>query len=83
LAAKFGLPNAGRKDSQGLCFLGPISLATCLRGSCILPGKVLNEEGAVVGAHQGAALYTLGQRHGFDIAHTTPKYAPHFVVAKI
>jgi tRNA-specific 2-thiouridylase len=83
LAAKFGLPNATRKDSQGLCFLGPISVGDMLERELHPPaGQVLSEQGAVVGTHHGAALYTLGQRHGFNMAHTTPMSAPSYVVAK-
>jgi tRNA-specific 2-thiouridylase len=83
LAAKFGLPNASRKDSQGLCFLGPISVGNMLaRELHPTPGNLLDELGKVVGTHRGAILYTLGQRHGFDIAHTTPATAPHYVIAK-
>ena len=83
LATKFGLPNAARKDSQGLCFLGPISVADMLTKELRpSPGGVLNKAGTVIGTHQGVVLYTLGQRHGFAMAHTTPTTAPHFVIAK-
>ena len=83
LAAKFGLPNAERKDSQGLCFLGPISVGDMLaRELHPKQGALLDEGGGVVGTHDGALLYTLGQRHGFNIAHTTPATAPHYVIAK-
>lgn len=83
LARGFGLPNAERKDSQGLCFLGPISVGDMLRRELLTtPGKVLDERGEVVGEHQGAALYTLGQRHGFRREARTPESAPHYIVAK-
>lgn len=83
LAEKFGLPNAARKDSQGLCFLGPISVSDMLeRELHPVPGKVLNESGGAVGEHQGAALYTLGQRHGFVLHHTSPDTPPHYVISK-
>ncbi|MES2202788.1 MAG: tRNA 2-thiouridine(34) synthase MnmA [Patescibacteria group bacterium] len=79
LAAKFGLPNAARKDSQGLCFLGPISIADMLQHELgPVVGNVLDQSGGIVGTHHGAALYTLGQRHGFEVAHSTPL----FVIAK-
>ena len=88
LAKKFGLPNASRKDSQGLCFLGDISIEDMLeRELAPVAGDVLTEAGLVVGKHRGSMLYTLGQRHGFELfplvgtqEHTdTP---PHFVIAK-
>lgn len=83
LAQKFGLPNAERKDSQGLCFLGPISVSDMLeRELSPVAGDVLDESGKVVGSHNGAALYTMGQRHGFMLATNTPDATPHYVVDK-
>ena len=73
LALKFGLPNATRKDSQGLCFLGAIAMDTMLtRELHPLPGDVVSEDGHVIGCHNGALLYTLGQRHGFIVQHRSP-----------
>jgi tRNA-specific 2-thiouridylase len=83
LAAKFGLPNAARKDSQGLCFLGDTSIADMIqRELAPMSGDVLNEKGEVVGKHMGVALYTPGQRHGFDLFAHTPDTVPHFVIGK-
>jgi len=67
LARKFGLPNAERPDSQGLCFLGPVSMEEMLaREVRPIPGNVLNDKGEIIGRHKGTTLYTLGQRHGFE-----------------
>jgi len=83
LAAKFALPNAARPDSQGLCFLGDISLSQMLEQEVApQPGDVLLESGEVVGRHDGTVLYTQGQRHGFLLFATSPETAPHFIVAK-
>src|SRR3989344_7522527 len=83
LAKKFGLPNSDRKDSQGLCFLGPVSMDEMLRKELqLVPGDVLDESGAVAGKHEGVQAYTLGQRHGFVLTLQTPDTRPHFVVAK-
>ena len=83
LAKKFGLPNSDRKDSQGLCFLGPVSINDMLHKELqLVPGNVLDEKGEVIGRHEGAAAYTLGQRHGFELSAQTPYTQPHFVVAK-
>lgn len=83
LADKLGLPNAKRPDSQGLCFLGDISLDDMLQHELgLTPGSVLDENGEVVGTHRGAALYTQGQRHGFDLHASSPDTQPHFVSAK-
>ena len=91
LAKKFGLPNATRPDSQGLCFLGPISVSDMLERELELsPGAVLNEAGETVGEHEGAARYTLGQRHGFTLTEQGPEMSrfdsthrkPHYVIGK-
>ncbi len=83
LAKKFGLPNAERPDSQGLCFLGPVSIQDMLHKELTLvPGDVLDEVGEVVGTHEGVAAYTLGQRHGFTLSAQTPTTAPQYVIAK-
>lgn len=83
LAQKFDLPNAGRKDSQGLCFLGPVSIDEMLhRELKLVPGDVVDEGGAVIGRHEGVQAYTLGQRHGFELSLQKPDTRPHFVIAK-
>jgi tRNA-specific 2-thiouridylase len=83
LARKLGLPNAARKDSQGLCFLGPVSVGDMLKKELRPePGAVLNEAGEVIGAHEGAALYTMGQRHGFALSSQGPDAAPRYVIGK-
>ncbi len=64
LAKKFNLPNAEKKDSQGICFIGPITLKDFLAE--YIPakrGKVLTTTGKVIGEHTGAQFYTIGQRH--------------------
>lgn len=83
LAAKLKLPNFDRPDSQGLCFLGDVSIEDMLHQELTLvPGDVLNEAGEVVGRHEGVPAYTLGQRHGFTLFAKTPDTQPHYVIAK-
>lgn len=83
LAKKFGLPNAARKDSQGLCFLGDVSIEDMLQKEVtLIPGDVLNEEGEVIGSHAGVPAYTLGQRHGFTLFSNGPDTAPQYVIEK-
>lgn len=83
LAKKFRLPNAARSDSQGLCFLGDISIEDMLqREDPQHVGDVLSEPGDVVGTHDGTALYTLGQRHGFTLFPHTSDTSAHYVTAK-
>jgi tRNA-specific 2-thiouridylase len=83
LAKKYGLPNARRKDSQGLCFLGDVTLVDVLKKELNpTQGAVVDEKGAVIGSHQGAALYTLGQRYGFTLFAHAPNTKPHYVISK-
>ncbi len=82
-AAEINLPNAKRADSQGLCFLGKVNVKDFLRHFIELKkGEVLNEQGEIVGEHPGAALFTIGERHGFLITKKTPHDKPKFVVGK-
>jgi len=83
MAAKFGLPTAEKKDSQGLCFVGKLDMKEFLKE--FIPeqnGDVLDEQGEVVGVHDGVYFYTLGQRHGFTITKKNPDDSPYFVVSK-
>jgi tRNA-specific 2-thiouridylase len=68
IAAKAGLSTAQKKDSQGICFLGNISLREFLEQ--YLPkkrGNIVTVDGVKVGEHDGAWFYTIGQRHGLCI----------------
>lgn len=77
-AMRLNLPVADKKDSQGLCFIGDVSMPDFLgRFIDVHEGAVLDEQGATIGTHVGAAFYTLGQRHGF----TTPSHEPQYVIA--
>lgn len=63
LAAHYRLPVAEKPDSQGVCFLGDISVDEFLRQTFHpKPGIALDEAGNTVGQHEGALLYTLGER---------------------
>jgi tRNA-specific 2-thiouridylase len=64
IARRAQLPTAGKKDSQGICFLGQVTLQDFLKA--YIPerrGPVLTTSGAKVGEHHGAQFYTIGQRH--------------------
>ncbi len=83
LASKYGLPVAEKKDSQGLCFVGHVDMKDFLaRYIDVAPGAVVDLEGKVIGGHDGAALYTIGERHGFTITKKSPSELPYYVVAK-
>lgn len=83
LAQKYGLPTATKKDSQGLCFIGKISMKDFLKHYIDeLPGAVLDEKGNPIGHHTGAVFYTIGERHGFVVTKKTSNDTPYYVVAK-
>jgi len=83
LADKYKLPTATKKDSQGVCFLGPLDMKDFLKHYIkTQKGDVLNENGEVIGFHDGAMFFTLGERHGFIITDKTEKDKPYYVVAK-
>lgn len=83
IAEKHGLFTATKKDSQGVCFLGEIDMKEFL-GHYIdqKEGDVLNTNGQVIGRHDGAVFYTIGERHGFTITEKTTSDKPLYVIAK-
>ncbi len=82
-AEALGIPVAEKKDSQGVCFLGHIDIPEFLGHYInLLPGPVVNELGEVIGQHQGALVYTLGQRHGFTLDTHDINRQPMFVLGK-
>lgn len=68
LAQEFGLANAKKKDSTGICFIGERNFKEFLSGYIpAKPGNFETLDGKVVGKHDGAAYYTMGQRRGLGI----------------
>ncbi len=68
IAAQIGLPNAKKKDSTGICFIGERPFRDFLnRYLPTQPGPMKTPDGAVVGEHVGLAFYTLGQRKGIGL----------------
>jgi tRNA-specific 2-thiouridylase len=68
IATKAHLVTASKKDSTGICFIGERHFRTFLsQYVCMQPGNFETLQGKVVGKHQGAAYYTLGQRKGLAI----------------
>jgi len=68
IAKEHGLPTAEKKDSQGICFMGQVTLEEFL--SDRIPAKegdIVKENGEVIGKHAGAHAYTPGQRHGLKL----------------
>jgi tRNA-uridine 2-sulfurtransferase len=65
IAREAGLPTAEKKDSQGICFLGQVSIADFLKQYILeKPGALVTVDGLKIGEHSGAEFYTIGQRHG-------------------
>ncbi|MBI4122760.1 MAG: tRNA 2-thiouridine(34) synthase MnmA [Parcubacteria group bacterium] len=78
LARRFGLPNAERKDSQGICFVGKVDVVDFLKHYLpVKPGKIIDVQGTVLGTHEGAQYYTIGQRKGIGLGG-----GPYYVVQK-
>jgi len=78
-AKRFDLPVAGKRDSQGICFLGNISVEDfLLKEFGAAPGRAVDGAGREIGTHDGATLHTLGAR----IALTDAEPGPWYVVRK-
>ncbi len=85
IAEKAGLPVFDKKDSQGVCFIGHLDMKDFLKenlGEKVCEGDVLDINGAVIGKHSGSILYTIGERHGFELKNKTINTESHFVVKK-
>ena len=83
MAKKFGLPNHDKKDSQGVCFIGPLDMKDFLKTK-IKPkkGKIISLRlnlKEIIGEHDGACYYTIGQRHGLNLSIGG---GPYYVVSK-
>lgn len=79
IARRFDLPTAGKKDSQGICFIGDIKMSDFIRHYIPdNPGEIVDVKGRVMGEHRGLHLYTLGQRKGHGVA--SPREGMAYVV---
>lgn len=83
IAEKKKLLTSNKKDSQGLCFIGHIDMKDFLKRFIeTKKGNVLNEKGEVVGQHEGSVLYTIGERHNFEIFQKTSAEKKYYVIKK-
>ncbi len=87
LAEKKGLHNAYKKESRGVCFVGEVGMKDFLKEYIdIKPGEIREiETGKVLGYHEGAIFYTIGQRHGLYISGNKGEVndgLPYYVVKK-
>jgi tRNA-specific 2-thiouridylase len=77
LAARAGLPNAEKPESQEICFVtrGDAADFVALRAPARLrPGEVVSTAGEVLGRHDGVHRFTVGQRRGLGVAGPEPRY---------
>lgn len=82
IAEKIALPNASKKDSQGICFLGDMNISRFLEYYIEdKPGDIVDTEGKVLGCHRGLHRYTTGQRRGIGVPSNTDN--EFYVVTKL
>jgi tRNA-specific 2-thiouridylase len=82
LAGAFSLVTAGKKDSQGICFIGEIKMRDFLQNFVPdNPGPIRTRQGQSLGQHKGLHLYTLGQRRGVGVPSNT-RHEAYVVVEK-
>lgn len=68
IAAQQGFETATKKDSTGICFIGERKFKDFLqRYLPACPGDIVNEQGHILGQHEGLMYYTIGQRQGIGI----------------
>ena len=87
LAEKHGLHNAYKKESMGVCFVGEVGMKDFLKKYIETePGEIREiENEKVLGYHEGAIFYTIGQRHGLYLNGVTGEVndgLPYYVVKK-
>ena len=76
IADDIGLPNAKKKDSTGICFIGERPFREFLNRYIVKePGLIKSDKGRVLGEHVGLSFYTLGQRQGLGIGGVKAKGA--------
>ncbi len=77
IAEKYGFLNAGKKDSQDICFVPDGDYAGFIErttGKVPVPGEFTDAQGNVLGMHRGIVHYTIGQRRGLGVAAGYPLY---------
>ena len=79
MAVSAKLPNASRRDSQGICFLGNIDYNAFIRRHLgERQGAIVElETGKILGSHKGYWFHTIGQRKGLGLSG-----GPWYVMAK-
>jgi len=74
-AKKRGLITAHKKESMGICFVGKVGIKEFLSQFVeTKSGPIIEQNGRIIGQHDGAIFYTIGQRHGLDVGGGMPYY---------
>ncbi len=76
IAAEHKLDVAHKKESMGICFVGEVGIKDFLKQYLpTTPGEIREQETSkILGYHDGAVFYTIGQRHGLYISGGLPYY---------
>jgi tRNA-uridine 2-sulfurtransferase len=83
IAEKAKIPVFDKKDSQGVCFIGQIDMKEFLKQNIETKvGDVLDKDGNIIGIHDGAVLYAIGERHGFEIFKNTNHQDRLYIIFK-
>ena len=68
IAVNNNIPTAKKKDSTGICFIGERNFKNFLKNYIFTkPGKIIADDGKVIGEHDGLMYYTIGQRKGLGL----------------
>ncbi len=76
IADQFGLKTADKPESMDLCLIESHGSMRTFLDKYITPqkGDIVDENGKILGQHDGIHHYTIGQRKGLGIAHSEPLY---------
>ena len=81
IASDYGLKVASKPDSEDICFVPDGNYKKFLENNSCLkpnPGNIVTANGEIIGTHTGLYNYTIGQRKGLGISHTTPLFVLGF-----
>jgi tRNA-specific 2-thiouridylase len=80
-AAERGLAVADKPDSHDVCFISDGDTRKFLHGQLgTMPGRIIDQDGQVVGRHDGSYGFTVGQRKGLHIGTPAPDGRPRYVL---
>jgi tRNA-specific 2-thiouridylase len=83
-ARKRGLVTANKPDSQGICFVGEVGIKQFLQAELgpQQEGDIIDQHNRVIGRHDGALYFTIGQRHGLNVGGGLPYYVTYKDMSK-